>query len=352
MGQRVREIFQNLTKFDKLCKKWYNKKVVDKGGICFMQKISKGKLKAIKLICTILILILLSGFGVMTVATNLNSVKIELSNGYELTVLTSKTNVDEILNDNNIIVKEDENVSPSVEGAISSDKTIKISKKSEQEIEVAKVSESGVDATLDSLLEAYSNIIEKIEVIEESIPFETVTKDVSDGAESTRNQVVQQGKEGLKRVTYKVKYKDDTEIERTQISEEILEEPVNKIVQVKSNVVSSRSETPVRGAVTGSVAEYQAYAKQRVYDYGWSDADFNALVNLWNRESGWSVTNRNRSSGAYGIPQALPASKMSSAGSDYLTNYKTQINWGLSYIKSRYGSPSNAWNSFKAKGWY
>ena len=134
--------------------------------------------------------------------------------------------------------------------------------------------------------------------------------------------------------------------------EEIVEEPVNKIVQVKSNVVSSRSETPVRGAVTGSVVEYQAYARQRVYDYGWSDADFNALVNLWNRESGWRVTACNRSSGAYGIPQALPASKMSSAGSDYLTNYKTQINWGLSYIKSRYGSPSKAWSSFKSKGWY
>lgn len=317
-----------------------------------MHKISKNKLTIIKLTCTFLILILLSGFGVMTVATNLNSVKIELSNGYEMTVLTSKTNVKDILEDNNIIVNEDEKVSPNQDENISSDKNIKITKKSEQEVEVAKVSESGIDATLDSLLEAYNTIIEKIETIEEAIPFETITKDISDGEGNTRNQVIQEGKEGLKRVTYKVKYQNDIEIERTQISEEIVEEPVNKIVQVKSNVVSSRSETPVRGAVTGSVAEYQAYARQRVYDYGWSDADFNALVNLWNRESGWNVTNRNRSSGAYGIPQALPASKMSSAGSDYLTNYKTQINWGLSYIKSRYGSPSNAWSSFRSKGWY
>ena len=317
-----------------------------------MQKISKGKLTLIKLICTILILVVLSGFGVMTVATNLNSVKIELSNGYELTVLTSKTNVNEILNDNNIIVKEDENVSPNVEEEISSDKTIKISKKSEQEIEVAKVSESGIDATLDSLLEAYSTITEKIEVVEEAIPFETVTKDVSDGAENTRNQVIQQGKEGLRRVTYKVKYQNDTEIERTQISEEIIEEPVDKIVQVKSIVVSSRSETTARVATSGSVAEYQAYARERCYDYGWSDSDFYALVNLWNKESGWNVYSKNSRSGAYGIPQALPGSKMASAGSDYLTNYKTQINWGLSYIKSRYGSPSNAWSSFQSKGWY
>ena len=317
-----------------------------------MQKIDKKKLTIIKLLITFLILVLLSGFGVMTVATNLNSVKIELSNGYEMTVLTAKTNVKEILEDNNIIINEDEKVSPNQDEEISSNKSIKISKKSEQEVEVAKVSESGIDATLDSLLGAYSTVIEKIEVVEEAIPFETITKDVSEGAESTRNQVIQQGKEGLKRVTYKVKYQNETEIEKIKISEEIIEEPVNKIVQVKSVVVSSRSETPARVATSRSVAEYQAYAKQRVYEYGWSDADFNALVNLWNRESGWQVTNKNRSSGAYGIPQALPASKMASAGSDYLTNYKTQINWGLSYIKSRYGSPSNAWSSFRAKGWY
>lgn len=317
-----------------------------------MQKIDKKKLTIIKLLITFLILVLLSGFGVMTVATNLNSVKIELSNGYEMTVLTAKTNVKEILEDNNIIINEDEKVSPNQDEEISSNKSIKISKKSEQEVEVAKVSESGIDATLDSLLGAYSTVIEKIEVVEEAIPFETITKDVSEGAENTRNQVIQQGKEGLKRVTYKVKYQNETEIEKIKISEEIIEEPVNKIVQVKSVVVSSRSETPARVATSGSVAEYQAYAKQRVYEYGWSDADFNALVNLWNRESGWQVTNKNRSSGAYGIPQALPASKMASAGSDYLTNYKTQINWGLSYIKSRYGSPSNAWSAFKSKGWY
>ena len=323
-----------------------------------MQKINKTKLTVVKFICTFLILILLSGFGVMAVATDLNSVIIELSDGYKMTVLTSKNNVKEILEDNNIIIKDDEKVLPSQDENISSDKIIKISKKSEQEVEVAKVSESGIDATLESLLEAYSTIVEKIEVIEEAIPFETVTKDISDGAESTKNQVIQEGKEGLRRVTYKVKYQNETEIERTQISEEIIEEPVNKIVQVKSNVVSSRAETasraetPARGAVTGTVAEYQEYARQRCYEYGWNDSDVSALINLWNKESGWNMYTRNSRSGAYGIPQALPASKMASAGSDYMTNYKTQINWGLSYIKSRYGSPSNAWSSFRSKGWY
>ena len=317
-----------------------------------MQKISKSKLSIIKIICMCFIFILLSGIGVMAVTTKLNSVTIKFNDGKEMIVLTSKNNVKDILDENNIILSENEKISPNLEENITETKEINISNKSNQEVEIAKISESGVNTPIDTLLEAYNEIIEKIETIEESIPFETITKDVSEGAESTKNQVLQEGQEGIRRVSYKVKYQNDTEIERIKISEEIIKEPVNKIIQVKSNIVTSRSETPARVATTGTVAEYQAYAKQRVYDYGWTDADFNALVNLWNRESGWQVSNRNRSSGAYGIPQALPASKMASAGSDYLTNYKTQINWGLSYIKSRYGSPSKAWSAFKSKGWY
>lgn len=317
-----------------------------------MQKISKSKLSIIKIICMCFIFILLSGIGVMAVTTKVNSVTIKFNDGKEMIVLTSKNNVKDILDENNIILSENEKISPNLEENITETKEINISNKSNQEVEIAKISESGVNTPIDTLLEAYNEIIEKIETIEESIPFETITKDVSEGAENTKNQVLQEGQEGIRRVSYKVKYQNDTEIERIKISEEIIKEPVNKIIQVKSNIVTSRSETPARVATTGTVAEYQAYAKQRVYDYGWTDEDFNALVNLWNRESGWQVSNRNRSSGAYGIPQALPASKMASAGSDYLTNYKTQINWGLSYIKSRYGSPSKAWSAFKSKGWY
>ena len=288
----------------------------------------------------------------MAVTTQVNTVKIQLSNGYEMTVLTSKTNVKEILEDNNIIIENNERVTPNIDEQISSDKTIKISDKSNQEIEVAKVSESGIETTLDSILDAYTQVTEKIVEEEESIPFETITKDVSNGASSTKNKVLQEGEEGIKKVTYKVKYQNDTEIEKNKIAEEVTKEPVNKIVQVSSNVVTSRSESTSRGKITGTVAEYQQYARERCSAYGWSDNDFSCLVSLWNRESGWNPNTRNRSSGAYGIPQALPASKMASAGSDYMTNYKTQINWGLSYISSRYGSPSSAWSYFQSNGWY
>jgi hypothetical protein len=86
-------------------------------------------------------------------------------------------------------------------------------------------------------------------------------------------------------------------------------------------------------------------------DYGWSGSQFGCLVSLWNRESGWRVTAANPS-GAYGIPQALPGSKMSSAGPDWRTDAETQIKWGLGYIQDRYGSPCGAWGHSQAHGWY
>jgi len=99
--------------------------------------------------------------------------------------------------------------------------------------------------------------------------------------------------------------------------------------------------------------DLQNYAYNLVINsYGWTDYDFECLVNLWNRESGWNPNAHNKSSGAHGIPQALPASKMASEGSDYYTNGYTQIRWGLKYIKNRYGSPSQAWQAFQTKGWY
>ena len=79
---------------------------------------------------------------------------------------------------------------------------------------------------------------------------------------------------------------------------------------------------------------------------------FECLTLLWNAESGWNHKAHNRSSGAYGIPQSLPANKMRSAGADYLTNPETQIRWGLSYIANRYQTPCGAWNHFKQKRWY
>ncbi len=121
--------------------------------------------------------------------------------------------------------------------------------------------------------------------------------------------------------------------------------------EARKKAAAKKNKTSVR-AKSGNKKIYQDYAHDLVLQYGWTENDFEALVKLWQKESGWNPYSKNKYSGAYGIPQALPGSKMASAGSDWATNYKTQIKWGLKYIKNRYGSPSKAWAHFQKKHWY
>ncbi len=108
---------------------------------------------------------------------------------------------------------------------------------------------------------------------------------------------------------------------------------------------------PVPGAVVDP-AGARAYASSAVSARGWGQGEYSCLVSLWNRESGWRVDAYNAGSGAYGIPQSLPGSKMASAGGDWRTNAATQINWGLGYIAARYGAPCGAWAHSENVGWY
>ena len=96
----------------------------------------------------------------------------------------------------------------------------------------------------------------------------------------------------------------------------------------------------------------KAYAASRLAAYGWGQDQMSALEILWTKESGWRTTATNPSSGAYGIVQSLPATKMATVGADWRTNYRTQIEWGLNYIKERYGSPANALGFHYANNWY
>lgn len=84
----------------------------------------------------------------------------------------------------------------------------------------------------------------------------------------------------------------------------------------------------------------------------WTDRQWKALYKLWHKESGWNPNATNPSSGAYGIPQALPAGKMRSAGPDWRTNPRTQMRWGMNYIEGRYGTPLKAWQHSQAHNWY
>jgi len=96
----------------------------------------------------------------------------------------------------------------------------------------------------------------------------------------------------------------------------------------------------------------QAIGYEMVRAMGWDDNEWNCLAALWTRESNWNVYSHNPSSGAYGIPQAVPGDKMASAGADWATNPATQISWGIAYITSRYGTPCGAWQHSEDRGWY
>ena len=109
-----------------------------------------------------------------------------------------------------------------------------------------------------------------------------------------------------------------------------------------ARVVSSGSARVTSRGIAASIAERR---------YGWGAEQFSCLDSLWARESGWNVHAANPS-GAYGIPQALPGSKMSAFGADWRDSATTQIGWGLDYIDGRYGNPCGAWSALGSKGWY
>ncbi|WP_227820265.1 lytic transglycosylase domain-containing protein [Agromyces aureus] len=128
------------------------------------------------------------------------------------------------------------------------------------------------------------------------------------------------------------------------------------VVEVKPAKVEPASTSASSGwappAVTPDPGSAQAYAATAVAARGWAPTEFDCLVALWSKESGWRVNAYNAGSGAYGIPQALPGSKMASAGADWETNAATQVEWGLGYVQGRYGTPCGAWAHSQSSGWY
>lgn len=107
-----------------------------------------------------------------------------------------------------------------------------------------------------------------------------------------------------------------------------------------------------QGLLARAQSDPKAAGRLLAEDRGWGAQQFGCLESLWTKESGWRWNANNPSSGAYGIPQSLPGSKMASAGGDWATNPATQIRWGLSYIANRYGTPCSAWAHSQAVNWY
>ena len=207
-----------------------------------MKKDDKASISLKKIVCISVILIFLLSVGVMAGNVKVNNVKIVLSSGYEMDVFTTKTSVKDILDENHIVLLEDEKVTPDTTEELSDNNTIIISKESE-DVEVFEKIEKSSEVSTDDILNNYSKIIEKIVVEKETIPYETITKDVTTGSGTKQDRVVQEGENGIKEVTYKVKYQNGEEIEKTEIKSEVIKEPVDKIVEIRTKQITTRSSS-------------------------------------------------------------------------------------------------------------
>jgi uncharacterized protein YabE (DUF348 family) len=193
------------------------------------------------------------------------------------------------------------------------------------------------------------------------LPFKTVRRNDSSLPRGT-TQVVRRGSYGKQRVTYSLVYVDGKLTGRTIVKSVTLTDPKSQILAIGTARHARTLLTTGSGGGGGggggapaapapSPGSAKAIARQMVSDRGWSDAQYDCLVAIWDRESGWNVHAANPS-GAYGIPQALPGSKMASAGPDWQNSATTQIRWGLGYIAGRYGTPCGAWSFWQSNGWY
>lgn len=145
-----------------------------------------------------------------------------------------------------------------------------------------------------------------------------------------------------------------------QTTTEITQEQTTTLAKAKKKKKSSKKKTKKKTKKKSTTkakhtsSECKQYAYNELVDrYGWDEEnDWSALIKLWNKESGWNALAKNKKSGACGIPQAYPCSKMKKYGKDYKTNCYTQINFGLAYISGKYGTPQKAWKHSQKKGWY
>ena len=208
-------------------------------------------------------------------------------------------------------------------------------------------------------------------VTEESTEEHGRVEKETDSLPEGETKVETEGVDGLVRTTYEVTSKDGTEVSRTPLSSSVVTEKVDEVVLVGTGSGAQKpageaggggggggggeaapapAPSPAGDGTTPDGA--QAIARSMMGSYGWGDGEFSCLQSLWNRESGWNYQAENASSGAYGIPQALPGSKMSSVADDWATNPSTQITWGMQYIQGRYGTPCSAWAHSESVGWY
>lgn len=251
-----------------------------------MKKDDKASISLKKVILVSIILLFVMGIAVFAVNSRVYNVKIILSNGYEMSVITSKTKVSDILEENHIILLPNELVTPSLDEDISDNKTIRIYEgtsnvqvvseviqtenccedeqhQHKQQDEIVREENSSEISAEKLLAENYSSIVEKIITEQIVIPYETTTNDVSTGTQPKREVVVTRGVDGLKEVTSKIKYKNEIEIERTVMSENMIKEAKTKVIEIKDAPITSRN-SEVRVATTNPASTASTDLAQRV----------------------------------------------------------------------------------------
>lgn len=222
-----------------------------------MKNSDKASISLKKIVCISIILVFLLSACVMAGNVQVRNVKIILSSGYEMDIFTTKTSIKDILDENHIVLLEDEIVTPPLSEEISDNNTITISKESET-VEISDNVEKSTDVTTEDILSNYSKIVEKIVVEKETIPYETITKDVTTGSGTKQDKVVQEGKNGIKEITYKVKYQNGEEIEKIKISSKVIKEPVDKIIEVRTKQVITTRTNVSRTSYSGGKWSYSS----------------------------------------------------------------------------------------------
>ena len=254
-----------------------------------------------RLLAIVLIFFIIMGMvGVMASNERLISVKIVLSSGYEMNVMTTSKKVSDILAENHIVILENEIVTPKINEELSDNKTITIT--NENQVELAKENYFSAE----EILQSYTSIVEKVITVQEEIPFETITKDISNGSSDVQNRVAQIGVNGIREVVYRIKYQNGEEIERTEVSSTIIKEPVDKIVEVRTITVTSRSSA--------------VYVGEGRWTYSESDLDLLCAITAQECSSSYE--------GALAVITTAcnrtQSSKWKSRGSDPLSQYKAK----------------------------
>lgn len=191
------------------------------------------------------------------------------------------------------------------------------------------------------------------QVVEETVDSHTTTEVETDELYEGQRRVITKGVDGRTITTYQTTVHNGVEESRELVAQTVATLRVDEVVEVGTKArpatATGGATAPAAGTYAGSPVEIgQSMAAAR----GWSGDQWSCLYSLWSKESGWNPNAHNSRSGAHGIPQALPGSKMASHGADWATNPATQIAWGLDYIAGRYGTPCAAWNHSVSRGWY